>query len=74
MGRPGVTASEIGATSGFASVTEPPVTFHTDAKSVTSSLSEVTVRRIVGEPTTVVASATGCESIAVDCPGRAAIW
>ncbi len=36
VGRPGVTVSRSGATSGLVSVTEPPVTRHTDAKSVTS--------------------------------------
>ena len=66
VGRPGVTVSRTGATSGFVSVTDPPVTRHTEAKSVTSGLSDVTVRRIVGDPTTVVAAADGWVSSAVD--------
>ena len=74
VGRPGVTSSRTGATSGFVNVTEPPVTRHTDANSVTSGWSDVTVKRMTGDPTTVVASAIGCVSSAVDCPGSAAIW
>src|SRR3954469_19561068 len=74
VGRPGVTASRTGATSGWVRVPEPPVTRHTDAKSVTSGESDVTVTRIVGEPTTVAASAIGWVSRAADCPGSAAIW
>ena len=49
-------------------------TRHSEAKRVTVGVSEVTVRRRVGEPTTVSAVATGAVSSATDCPGSAAIW